>query len=101
MRRLLLVPLALAAVGFWAFLDDENGIRRWLELRRELARSEERIASRRGEVEALRAEADALRKDPLAIEAAIREELGLAKPDELVVRFPRKSEGAGETPRLP
>lgn len=100
-RRLLLVPLALAAVGLWALLDEENGIRRWLALRQELARSEDRIAARRGEIAELRAEADALRNDPLAIEAAIREELGLAKPDEIVIRFPPLAPGIRESPRLP
>lgn len=100
MRRFLLVPLVLGAVGLWAFLDDQNGIRSWLELRSELARSGDRIAKRRAEVEALRSEAGALRKDPLAIEGAIREELGLAKPGEIVIRFVGEG-GAGETPRLP
>jgi cell division protein FtsB len=99
-RRFLLVPLVLGAVGLWAFLDDQNGIRSWLELRSELARSEDRVVKRRAEIEALRSEAEALRKDPLAIEGAIREELGLAKPGEIVIRFVGE-DGAGETPRLP
>jgi len=100
-RRYLLVPLALGAVGLWAFLDDENGIRRYLELRRELARSEQRIEERKAEVARLKSQAEALRTDPIAIEAAIREDLGLAKPGEVVVRIPGEGVGAGETPRLP
>ncbi|HVP29027.1 MAG TPA: septum formation initiator family protein [Myxococcota bacterium] len=101
MRRLLLVPLVLCAVLLWAFLDEKTGIRSWLSLRSELARSEARIAVRRQEVEALRAEAEALRNDPLAIEGAIREDLGLAKPGEIVIKFPKKRDDRGETPRLP
>ena len=36
-----------------------------------------------------------LRKNPRAIEEAAREELGLAKPNELVYRFPADEQAAG------
>jgi cell division protein FtsB len=50
-----------------------------------VAELEARIESREGE-------AAALRSDPLALERAIREDLGLARPGETVVR------GLGGTP---
>lgn len=43
----------------------------------------------------LMAEIQRLRKNPSAIEEAAREELGLAKPNELVYRFPDDEPAAG------
>jgi cell division protein FtsB len=87
-RRLLVVPVLLAAAGLlYALWDPETGIRPWLGLRGEVARAEARVAALRAENETLRERATALSTDPFAIERAIREDLGLALPDEIVVRI--------------
>jgi cell division protein FtsB len=74
---------ALLALGL---LDRDMGIDRWLDLRRDAAAAEARIAAARARIAAREAEAAALRDDPVAIEAAIRKDLGLARPGEWVVR---------------
>ena len=86
MRGFLLVPvLVLAAVGY-AACDEGSGIRSWLALRDELERSQTRIAGVRQEIEALRREAAGLESGPFGVERAIREDLGLARPGETIVR---------------
>jgi cell division protein FtsB len=97
-KRFLLVPACLAAAIVYALLDADSGVREWLRLRSTLAASTTRIEGLRRGVEALRSEGEALRNDPFATERAIREELELAKPGEIVVRLP--SSGGG-TPRFP
>jgi len=83
-----------AAVGV-AAVDDSAGIRTWLQVRRDLERAQTRVTALEARIELREAEATALRSDPLAIERAIREDLGLAKPGEIVVR------GLDGTPRNP
>lgn len=77
------VGVALLAAGF---LDRDTGLGHWLDLRRDLAAANARIAALRASIAAREDEARALREDPLAIEAAIRSDLGLARPGEWVVR---------------
>jgi cell division protein FtsB len=72
----------LLAAGY---LASDNGVRRLFHLRREVSVARERIRATEARIEAREAEADALREDPLAIEAAIREDLGLARPGEWVL----------------
>jgi cell division protein FtsB len=93
-RRLLIVPALLAAAALYAWLDGEAGIRPWLRLRADGAAAQQRIAELRGRIEAREAEARALESDLFAIERAIREDLGFAAPDEVVVKIP----AAGEEP---
>jgi cell division protein FtsB len=97
-RRLLLVPAIIALAVVYAMLDEASGIRAWLRLRSHLVASAGRIDELRREVEALRDESSALKHDPFATERAIREDLELAKPGEIVVRLPRAE---GGTPRIP
>jgi cell division protein FtsB len=53
-------------------------------------------------VEALRAEVRALERDPFSLERAIREDLDLAKPGEVIVRFGSKTaRGLGSNSRFP
>jgi cell division protein FtsB len=77
------VASALLAAGL---LDREAGIGRWLDLRRDAAAAQRRIEAARVRIDRREAEAAALRDDPVALEAAIREDLGLARPGEWVVR---------------
>ncbi len=68
-----------------ALLDPEIGVRRWWRLERDLGEATARIEALRAGVAALAAERDALRADDFAIERAIREDLGLARPGEILV----------------
>jgi cell division protein FtsB len=83
-----------AAVGV-AVADDSAGIRTWLQVRRDLRVAEARVAELEARIEAREGEVAALKSDPLALERAIREDLGLARPGEIVVR------GLPGTPRNP
>ena len=96
LRHYWIAPAIVAAALAAAMLDGEAGLRTWLRLRGDLRAAEARIETLRGEIEALEDETEALRSDPFAIEAAIREDLHLARPGETVVRL------LGETsPRIP
>jgi cell division protein FtsB len=88
LRGVLWIPIVLVAAAVHAALDAESGIPDWLRMRRELRVSEGRIEDLRAEIGSLRREVGALEGDPFAIEAAIREDLGLARPGETVVRWP-------------
>jgi cell division protein FtsB len=77
------VAAGLLAAGL---LDRDTGVGRWLDLRRDASSAEARIEATRARIAAREAEAAGLRDDPVAIEAAIREDLGLARPGEWVVR---------------
>ena len=86
-----LVPtLILVGMGL-SLVDRESGLLAWYELRQELGESRDRIASLSQRVDSLNAEISALERDPFALERAIREELELARPGEIVVRFPPQS----------
>ena len=89
------IAIALAIVGSAvaiAVADDETGIRAWRNTRSDLANAQARVAELEARIESREGEAAALRSDPLALERAIREDLGLARPGETVVR------GLGGTP---
>ena len=64
----------------------------WLRLRSDLADSSERVAALKRSAEALQIQIEALESQPFALEKAIREDLELARPGEVVVRFGRASE---------
>ena len=98
MKRLLLIPALVGAVIVYAVFDSDSGIRSLLQVRENVAVSSERIAAIRSEVEALKLEAEALEGDEFAIESAIREDLGLARPVERIVRF---SDPKVSNPRFP
>lgn len=86
MRRFLLSFAILLAAALWALLDRNAGVRTYWDLGRQLRAAEQRADALRDEVAALEREAASLQRDPLAIEAAIRADLGLARPGEIVVR---------------
>lgn len=93
MRAYWLVPAVMAAGLALVMLDQESGFPAWLRLRGELSASEARIAVLSARAETLRNEIEALEQDPFALERAIREELGLARPGERIVRFTERADG--------
>jgi cell division protein FtsB len=91
--RLIWIPaLGLAAVG-WAAVDERSGLPAWQRLRADLTAARARIEILRGDLEALRREAEALQGDDFALERAIREDLGLARSGESVVRLDGRRPG--------
>lgn len=88
-----LVALALvAAVVSYAWVVPESGFPTWLRLRAEVSEAEARIRSLEQQNRALRDEVGALANESFAQERAVRETLGWARPDEIVVR---SSTGSG------
>lgn len=94
MKLLALGMLVIAAMALSAMLDPESGLEIWLELRRDLALSDTRVERLVRENEALRGEIATLESEPDAIDRAIREELDLALPGEIVVRFEAPPSGS-------
>jgi cell division protein FtsB len=92
------IPIALAivasAVGV-AVADSKAGVRTWLQVRRDLEVAKARVVELERRIETREGEVASLRSDKLALERAIREDLGLARPGEIVVR------GLDGTPRNP
>jgi len=81
--------IAILAVS--ALMDDESGVGIWGELREDLSESSARVARLRHENDAMRREIEMLEAEPAALDRAIREELDVALPGEVVVRFTRSS----------
>jgi cell division protein FtsB len=94
-RELVIGAAVVAAAIGVAVADESRGIRTWLELRRDLRVAQARVAELETRIESRESEVEALRNDPFALEQAIREDLGLARPGETVVR------GLSGTPRNP
>lgn len=85
-------PLAaLLGAGVALFHDGENGVRAIFHLERELLAADLRLDRLRGERAELLLRAERLRSDPLEIEAAARQSLGMVRPGEIVVRLPAES----------
>jgi cell division protein FtsB len=88
----------LAVVVAHAALDGDAGLRTWWRLREGLEASRQRVAALGREIAHLERASRELEGDPFAMERAIREDLGLARPGERIVRF----SGSGtESPRNP
>ena len=98
MKRFWLVPLVLLLAAVYALLDGRSGLGTAQRLRADLGVANARIEELRRANDALRMEARQLREDPFARERALREELDLARPGEILVRIPRDEPG---TPRIP
>jgi cell division protein FtsB len=86
MKRIALALGIVLLAAVWALLDPAAGVRTWWELRSQLREAEARAAKAGAELAALEDEAQRLDADPLAVEAAIRADLGLARPGETIVR---------------
>jgi cell division protein FtsB len=86
-RTTWLVPIVLLAVAGVAIADGESGLPMWLRLRGDVEQADRRVAVLVRETQALQSQIDALAGNPFALEQAIREDLELALPGEIVVRF--------------
>lgn len=83
-RRKLMVAVSVLVVGFaTGMATDRRGVRKWAELGGDLTRLETENAQLRGEIEVLRAKAEALRGDPRSLERAAREN-GYVRDGELL-----------------
>lgn len=91
LRKLWISGAIIALALVLALADGSTGIRSWIRLRGELRASQARMAVLRSHIELREAEAKRLRHDDAAIDAAIREDLGMARPGETIVRFPDAS----------
>lgn len=87
MKALGLGTFAIAMLAIPALLDADSGVRIWLELRGDLARSTARVEALVARNDALRQEIELLEADPTAVDRVIREELDMALPGEIVVIF--------------
>jgi cell division protein FtsB len=81
------IPILVVAAAAWTLADERSGLPAWRRLDADLGSASGRIEGLHRDIEALRREADGLDAGAFAIEQAIREELGLARPDEAVVRL--------------
>jgi cell division protein FtsB len=86
MKRLALALGIVLAAALWAVADPHAGIRSWWALRAQLGAAVGRAEALRTELASLETEAERLEHDPLAVESAIRADLGLARPGEIIVR---------------
>lgn len=77
----------ITLVAASALLAEESGVSTWLSLRESLEVSSVRVAELEAENEVLRSEIAMLEAEPAAVDRAIREELDLALPGEVVVYF--------------
>ena len=88
-RVVLALTLALALAYLPYQLLDGAGIRRIPKLERELADTRRDIAELRSENHLHRQQINALKNDPAAIEDIARDELGMVRPGEIVIRVDR------------
>lgn len=79
----LIIIAGLIALGRWYLpLIQQNE-----RMRREIHRLETQLEAEKAESRHLQEQIDLLTKDPAALEREIRARLGLARPDETVIRF--------------
>jgi len=86
-KALGLGSLVIAILAMTALLDRDSGVAIWLELREDLATSADRVDLLIAQNDSLRREIELLEADPTAMDRAIREELDLAMPGEVIFRF--------------
>lgn len=98
MKAVLLTAALVAAALVYAAFDSEAGIGTWLRLRSELRESQARNDGLGASNAALEAEAAALEQGGFALERAIREELGLVRPGERLLRLPRPNDSSARFP---
>ncbi|MGH7323436.1 MAG: septum formation initiator family protein [Candidatus Rokuibacteriota bacterium] len=91
MRQRLVAAGAVVLVGTVLGGWGVGGVLRVREIDREIAAAERAIAALRTRAEQLTATIDRLRNDPAYIEKLAREEHGLVREGETVLKFPAKS----------
>jgi cell division protein FtsB len=85
LRPIIWVPIVLGLGLVLALADGRAGLGAWWTLRSDVSSARERVAALQTEIEELRGHQEALDSDPFAIEQAIRRDLELARPGEVVV----------------
>ena len=78
--------LVLLAAGIAAYAG--NQILRVTQMRREISTMEREITTLRGRTDDLTRTVNRLRNDPAYVEKLAREEFGMVRPDETVLKFP-------------
>jgi len=78
--------VVLLAAGVAAYAG--NQVLRVTQMRREISSMEREITTLRGRTEELTRTVDRLRNDPAYVEKLAREEFGMVRPDETVLKFP-------------
>jgi cell division protein FtsB len=87
LRRLLLASVFLA--GCAALLFGERGVLDVRRNRRQLKELQSQVVAKKVIVEKLRLEVERLETEPKALERVVREELGMARPGEVIILLPR------------
>ncbi len=88
MRRRVLVGAVLGIVTAGLLVFGGTGVVRVWQMKQEVAALEREIQRLRSETERLNRTVDRLREDPALIEQIAREELGMVKGGEKVLKFP-------------
>lgn len=91
---LVILACALVAAAF-SFLSDD-GLSRLTSLNKSLELQQRANARLEDNVQSLKRQVIGLQNDVRTVEKAARSELGMARPDELVVIFEKKEQGSGE-----
>lgn len=83
------VPLAFGFCVLLASVGSEHGLPGLIKARAQSRRLAAEVAALKAENDALRVRVDQLQNDPSTIEVVARRELGLVRPDELVITVQR------------
>ncbi len=98
MKAVGLGTLIIVVLAMTAMLDHDSGVGIWLELRDDLAGVADRVDVLVAQNDSLAREIELLEADPTAIDRAIREEMDLALPGEVVFRFVPAIDSASASP---
>jgi cell division protein FtsB len=88
-KRLGTVAMVVLAVGLAVFGVKES-VRAW-QMRRDMHAAEREVQALRAKQEQLTRSVDRLRNDPLYIEKLAREEMGMVREGETVLKFPSQN----------
>ena len=88
-RRLGAIALVVLAIGLAAFGVKES-VRAW-QMRRNVHAAEREVQALRAKQAELTRTVDRLRNDPLYIEKLAREEMGMVREGETVLKFPSQN----------
>jgi cell division protein FtsB len=87
-RALAGAALGIAAAGLLVF-GGAGAVRAW-QMRQEVEVLEREIQELRAEADRLNRTVDRLREDPALVEQIAREDLGMVRPGEKVLKFPKE-----------